>query len=177
MVFVIFGVSGAGKTTVGKLLADRLGCEFLDADDYHSVGNIEKMQRGVALDDADREGWLSALRMRISEVLSEDQTCVLACSALKAAYRKRLAVSGAVKFVYLRGGFDLIETRLSKRSGHFMPASLLKSQFEILEEPDSEEWTFDAGHSPEMIIELLMMKMDGDAGDEEGDTGDVTRDK
>ena len=72
MVFVIFGVSGAGKTTVGKLLADRLGCEFLDADDYHSVGNIEKMQRRVALDDADREGWLSALRARISEVLNEE---------------------------------------------------------------------------------------------------------
>ncbi len=132
-VLIVMGVSGAGKTTLGKALARRLGLPFFDADDYHPQDNVEKMARGIPLDDSDRAPWLERLHSLIVERLGS-RGAVLACSALKQSYRDRLADGDArVVFVYLDGSFDLILQRLQQRSGHFMKASLLRSQFEALE--------------------------------------------
>ena len=129
------GVSGSGKTTLGRALAARLGLPFADADDYHPETNLAKMARGEPLDDRDRAPWLA----RLADLLREHarQTgLVLACSALKRAYREQLRSAGApVTFIYLEGSFEVIEARLDRRSGHFMPARLLRSQFDALEAP------------------------------------------
>ena len=109
MIVIVFGVSGAGKTTIGKLLAQKLGWRFYEADDFHSQANIEKMHRGVPLTDADRWPWLESLRQLIERSLEASENAVLACSALKRAYRERLRVSDEVKFVFLRGDYALIE--------------------------------------------------------------------
>lgn len=128
------GVVGAGKTTVGLLLAQRLGWQFADADDFHSPENKNKISHGVALTDADRAPWLAALRRAIEQWNAEGQNVVLACSALKRAYRDQLQ-AGNVKFVYLKGDYDLIAARLRSRHGHFANESILKSQLADLEEP------------------------------------------
>lgn len=129
------GVSGSGKTTLGKALAARLGLPFADADDYHPLANLAKMARGEPLDDQDRAPWLA----RLADLLREHarQTgLVLACSALKRAYREQLRSTGVpVVFVHLEGSFEVIEGRLDRRAGHFMPARLLRSQFDALEAP------------------------------------------
>ncbi len=131
------GVCGSGKTTIGEALAARLGWPFLDADAFHPPANVEKMREGRALDDDDRKPWLD----RLVEVLSShlaDRGAVLACSALKGRYRDRLreaGPAGAVQFVYLAGDFDTIAARLAARQHHYMPASLLESQFAALEVP------------------------------------------
>lgn len=135
MIIILMGVTGSGKTTVGKLLAAELGWSYYDADDFHSPANIEKMRRGVALDDADRQPWLETLRNLVRDCLEQKENCILACSALKQSYRDYLLLSDEVRLVYLRGNYDLIERRLSDRSGHYMNPKLLRSQFEILEEP------------------------------------------
>lgn len=133
---VVMGVAGSGKTTIGRLLAARLGWPFYDADDYHPPANIAKMSAGQPLDDADRAGWLAALAGLIAGGLAHGERGVLACSALKRAYRAALRVDEQrVRFVYLRGDFGAIQARLLAREGHFMPAALLRSQFEALEEP------------------------------------------
>ncbi|MGI9174171.1 MAG: gluconokinase [Rhodothermales bacterium] len=136
-VVVVMGVSGSGKTTIGEQLADVLGWPFYDADDFHPAVNVEKMGRGEALTDADRMPWLRALRDLIARCLEERTSAVLACSALKAFYREVLTEGGgeAVVFVYLSGTRELIEARLAARHGHFFDASLLESQFAVLEEP------------------------------------------
>lgn len=162
MVIVIFGVSGAGKTTVGRLLAERVGWKFFDADDFHPPENKDKMSRGIPLNDDDRKGWLDALRAEISETLSDGTDAVLACSALKKSYREKLSVSGEVKFVYLKGSFEQISDRISRREDHFMNPGLLQSQFDTLEEPDSDDWTFDVAGSPEEIAEKIFEKVTGD---------------
>lgn len=128
------GVVGAGKTTVGSLLAARLGWEFTDADDFHPPENIRKISQGIGLTDADRAPWLAALRDAILRWHAEGKNVVLACSALKHSYRGELRVSG-VQFVYLKGNFELIQQRLRTRHGHFASDSILKTQFEDLEEP------------------------------------------
>lgn len=136
------GVSGCGKTTVGRELADRLGCEFLDADDFHPPENVAKMRSGTPLTDDDRSGWLGRLRLEIELRLARGTTAVLACSALRASYRARLRRPGEpVHLAYLRGDFDTIAARLGARAGHYMPASLLRSQFATLEEPGPEAIT------------------------------------
>lgn len=136
MIVIVMGVSGAGKTTIGKRLATELGWAFYDGDDFHPPANVAKMRRGVPLDDEDRAAWLAALRALIETQLREGRSAVLACSALKHVYRERLqAEARHVRFVYLKGDFDLIAQRLQKRRGHFMPPQLLRSQFEALEEP------------------------------------------
>ena len=136
LVVILMGVSGAGKTTVGKLLAKDLGWKFYDSDYFHPQTNIDKMQRGVALTDEDRSLWLARLRTLISERLQTNQPAVIACSALKYAYRRQLTVDAdAVRFMYLRGTYEQVCQRLKKREDHFMPVELLKSQFAILEEP------------------------------------------
>ncbi|HEY6723687.1 MAG TPA: gluconokinase [Polyangiaceae bacterium] len=133
---VVMGVAGSGKTTLARALAERLGLPFADADDYHPPANIAKMARGEPLDDADRAPWLA----RLAELLGDHAGrtgLVLACSALKRAYRQRLRGSHtSVTFVYLEGTFELIGQRLSGRSGHFMTARMLRSQFDALEAPD-----------------------------------------
>ena len=152
-VAVVMGVSGSGKTTIGEHLADVLGWPFYDADDFHPAANVEKMGRGEALTDADRMPWLHALRDLIARCLEERTSAVLACSALKASYREILVEGGgeAVVFVYLSGTQELIEARLAARHGHFFDASLLESQFAVLEEPEDAIVVEIAGE-PEALV-------------------------
>jgi gluconokinase len=135
MIIVLMGVTGVGKTTVGQALARDLHWRFADADDYHSAANIAKMHAGIPLTDEDRAPWLQALHDAIVGWLARQENLVLACSALKAAYRERLIVSPEVKLVYLRGSMEVIAARLASRQGHYMDPHLLHSQFDTLEEP------------------------------------------
>lgn len=161
MVIIIFGVSGAGKTTVGKLLARELSWRFIEADDFHSAANIEKMRNGRPLTDEDRWPWLDCLRKQIEQLLSAGENIVLACSALKRAYRDDLRVGDEIKFVFLRGESALVETQLRSRRGHFMNAALLQSQFDDLEEPQPDEnvLTIELGRTPEEIVERIEAKL------------------
>ena len=135
MTVVIMGVCGCGKTTIGRALADELGWVFLDADEYHPESNVAKMAAGVALTDDDRWPWLDRLSRELRALHAGGRHAILACSALRQAYRDRLATAGDVKWVYLKGDLATIEPRLASRRGHFMPPSLLASQFAALEEP------------------------------------------
>src|SRR5271168_371758 len=136
MIVVLMGVSGVGKTTIGRKLAGALRCGFSDADEFHSPANIEKMKSGVALGDADRAPWLRSMRAAIERWERQGVSHVLACSALKERYRWVLAPDDPnVTFVYLRGSFELLSQRLSHRKSHFFNPTLLASQFEALEEP------------------------------------------
>jgi gluconokinase len=154
MVIVVMGVTGVGKTTVGRLVALDLGWAFLDADDFHSAANVTKMRSGTPLTDADREPWLAALRAEIDGRLQRGEPAVLACSALKQSYRDRLNASEAVRFVHLRGDPALIRERLMARSGHYMDPGLLASQFAALEEPESV-LVVDVAGSPRDIASRL----------------------
>jgi len=155
MVVILMGVSGAGKTTIGQLLARDLGWPFYDGDDFHPQANIDKMRQGIALTDDDRDSWLAALQRLIRELLRESRSAVIACSALKRSYRDRL-LSGEhnVRLVYLKGDYDLIRKRLQKRQSHFMKADLLASQFETLEEPEGA-LTVDIAQEPGAIVGLI----------------------
>jgi gluconokinase len=136
MVVILMGVSGAGKTTIGRLLAHTLGWRFLEGDDFHPPANVAKMHAGVPLTDEDRAPWLETLRGVLAEAVARGENVVLACSALRERYRQVLSVDPAqVRWVYLQGAPALIAKRLAARRGHFMPASLLDSQFNVLEEP------------------------------------------
>jgi gluconokinase len=137
MVIVLMGVSGSGKTTVGRLLAAGLGWPFADADDFHPPANVEKMRAGVPLTDADRGPWLAALRDRVDAAAAAGENLVLACSDLKHAYQEYLEhdFPRDVRYVYLHGSEELIRERLAARTGHFMNPALLGSQFEALEPP------------------------------------------
>lgn len=134
------GVSGCGKTTVASLLARRLGWEFAEADTFHSLANVEKMRSGIPLNDDDRWPWLDAIAAYIDNARSRHGHCVVACSALRRAYRQRLAGGhDDLRFVYLKGDYDTIASRMAGRSGHYMPPTLLRSQFDTLEEPGDAE--------------------------------------
>jgi len=161
VIVIVFGVSGAGKTTIGKLLAEELGWRFYEADDFHPRPNIEKMRSGLPLADEDRWPWLNLLREQITRSLTAKENAVLACSALKRAYRGRLRVSDDVKFVFLRGNYVLIERQLRRRRGHFMNPALLQSQFADLEEPEPDEdaITIELGRSPEELVEQIKAKL------------------
>ena len=126
MVIIVFGLSGAGKTTIGKLLARDLRWRFIEADDFHPAANIEKMRSGHPLTDNDRWPWLEQLRQQIERSLCARENAVLACSALKRAYRDRLHVSDEIKFVFLRGDYALVQKQLRSRHGHFINAAFIK---------------------------------------------------
>jgi gluconokinase len=160
VVVIIFGVAGAGKTTLGKLLARKLGWAFYEADDSHSPANVEKMRAGIPLTDEDRWPWLESLRELVKR-LDPKEDAVLACSALKHAYRRFLRVNDQVKFVYLRGDYPLIANQLRKRKGHFMNSGLLKSQFADLEEPRAAEGilTVNLGRTPRELVQEITTRL------------------
>ena len=152
------GVSGSGKTTVAARLAQRLRREFVEADTFHSPANVEKMRNAVALTDEDRWPWLDAIAKRIDAARQAGRPLVVACSALRRAYRERLAgTQGDVRFVYLKGCHATIAGRMAGRTGHYMPPSLLKSQFDTLEEPapDENAVVLSVEHPPEKLVESL----------------------
>ena len=154
-IVVVMGVSGCGKTTLGKLLAQRLGCEFIEGDDFHPAANVAKMASGKPLGDADRLPWLEALNAK----LKERQKAVLACSALKQSYREILLRDvPASALVYLHGPFELLQARLKARQHRYMPASLLASQFATLE-PPREAIAVDVGASVEACLEAIEARL------------------
>ncbi|AOK28741.1 gluconate kinase [Burkholderia singularis] len=140
MILIAMGVSGAGKTRIGELLAQRLSCTFTDGDAFHSAANKDKMHHGIPLTDEDRWPWLAAIRAAIEEKQRDGQTAVFTCSSLKRAYRDILRGGDRdVRFVYLKGSFDVLRERLKVRTGHFFDPSLLQSQLDTLEEPGPDE--------------------------------------
>lgn len=155
MVIILMGVSGSGKTTIGQLLAQELEWPFYDGDDFHPQANIDKMHQGISLTDEDRVPWLSALQTLIQDCLRAGASAVVACSALKRAYRDQLqAGTTGIQFVHLKGTFNLIHQRLQQRHGHFMDTNLLQSQFATLEESDDMR-TVDVAHSPQVIVQQI----------------------
>ncbi|WP_017739839.1 gluconokinase [Scytonema hofmannii] len=157
MIIIIMGVSGVGKTTIGKLLAESLQWEFSDADNFHSVENVEKMRGGIPLSDAERKPWLQDLQTAIKHWLQENKNMVLACSALKDSYRQFLVLdSDRTKLVYLRGSYQLIQQRLHERQNHYMSEKLLSTQFETLEEP-SDAIYIDVAEPPLVIVQNIRM--------------------
>ena len=145
------GPAGSGKTTIGELLASQLGWSFVDGDTFHSPANIEKMSRGVPLDDSDRVPWLNSIREAMLRGDALRQNIVLTCSALKRSYRDLLRINSNVKLVYLKGTYDLLRERLRSRKGHYATEQLLASQFADLEEP-ADAITIDVARSPEEIV-------------------------
>ncbi|UCM91336.1 gluconokinase [Streptomyces marincola] len=161
---VVMGVSGVGKTTVARALADRLGLPFAEADDFHSPANVAKMSSGVPLDDADREPWLASLRAWLGERERRGTGGVMTCSALKRSYRETLRADAAgTFFLHLVGSRELIQERVGGRSGHFMPAELLDSQFAELEPLAAEEngAELDVGPPPDVLVERAVALLDG----------------
>ena len=154
MIIVVMGVTGSGKTTIGDLLAQRLGWEFADADDFHSAANKEKMHKGIPLTDADRLPWLTAIHDQITKWLALKQNVVLACSALKQSYRQLLWSGPEVRLVYLKGSYELIAERLRARKGHFADEHILAGQFRDLQEP-SDAITVSIDASPEEIVDEI----------------------
>ena len=156
LVFIVMGVSGSGKTTVGQELAQRLGWTFYDADNFHPKENVAKMSSGTPLTDKDREPWLEALNELISKNLEQKKSLVLACSALKEKYRQHLARGHEeqTKFVYLEGDFETIYSRMLSRQ-HFMKPAMLQSQFDTLEEP-SNAIVVDVRQPEDAVIEDIL---------------------
>ncbi|WP_225974452.1 gluconokinase [Arachidicoccus ginsenosidivorans] len=137
---IVMGVSGCGKSTIAKAIVGRTGAVFLEGDDFHSKENIAKMHSGHPLNDQDRAGWLAAIHDKILELTGAGKEVIVSCSALKKSYRDRLRDPRyPILFIYLKGSFSLIHSWMVARKGHFMPAKLLKSQFDTLEEPDATE--------------------------------------
>ena len=159
MVYIVMGVSGSGKSTIGSLLAKKLDLPFYDADDYHPPQNINKMNNGIPLTDEDRQPWLRELAKQIIN-WNNANGAILACSALKRAYRKTLEgdKSDNIRFIYLKGTKSEILNRLRNRSNHYMPPSLLDSQFKALEEP-TDALTVSISASPQQIVSEILMKL------------------
>jgi gluconokinase len=159
------GVSGCGKTTVGRALANALGCPFIDGDDFHPPENVAKMAAGTPLSDDDRKPWLERLHGLLLHFARRDETIVLACSALRRSYREmlRAGVEG-IRLFHLKGDIDLIRARMQARPGHYMKPGLLQSQFETLESPGPEEaTTLDITGPVEAIVQRVLNEI-GDAG-------------
>jgi len=159
-VIIVMGVSGCGKSTVGKALAERLGRQFFDADDFHPVESLEKMREGIPLNDADREPWLQKLNQLIQDSVRNGEKLVLACSALKDAHRQTLA-AGEIHpvFIYLRGSYEEILARMESRSSHFMPLSLLRSQFDALQEP-ADAWVFESNRPVDETVDAILTRLE-----------------
>ena len=155
------GVAGAGKTTIGQLLAQRLGWTFHDADDFHPPANVAKMRAGIPLTDEDRVPWLAQLNELAKSANNAGHRIIIGCSALKARYREQLAAGvEGMRFVYLQGSQDLIARRMAARRGHFMPPGLLDSQFAALEEP-TDAIVVSIEQAPEAIVEEIVRAMEG----------------
>lgn len=167
MILIVMGVSGAGKTRIGELLAQRLVCSFVDGDDFHSAANKEKMARGIPLTDEDRWPWLAAIRAAIEAKVQAGLSLIVGCSALKRAYRDVLRGGaqgdGVVRFIYLKGSFEVLHERLATRGRHFFNPALLQSQLDTLEEPDEDEAiTISIELSPEQIVDEVVSKLPSD---------------
>jgi gluconokinase len=158
MIVIVMGVVGAGKTTIGRLLAEQLVWDFADADDFHPLSNVEKIRHGIALSDEDRKPWLEALRQAIIHWIAEGRNVVLACSALKRSYRQQIQIGPEVRFVYLKGNADLIAERLRARHGHFADAQILDSQLADLEEPEAAV-TVDIATRPQQIVDEIRKQL------------------
>ena len=154
--YVIMGVSGSGKSSLGKALADHLGWDFYDADDVHPPANVAKMSSGIPLTDEDRAPWLASLHDLIESCLREDRPGVLACSALKERYRQTLLSGNAgVQLVYLKGSYELMRSRMVHRPGHYMKVNMLQSQFDALEEPQNA-LTVDAARPLDELVSQIL---------------------
>jgi gluconokinase len=159
MVVIIMGAAGAGKTTIGRLVAEQLGCPFLDADAFHPASNVAKMHHGVPLTDADRWPWLDATAAALRDLEARGTSAVLACSALKEIYRARLSAGlRDVRVVYLKADAALLRSRVQARRGHFMPGALVESQLADLEEPDTAI-TIDASEKPDTIVRTIVSRL------------------
>jgi len=160
-VYVVMGITGSGKSTIGAALARALGVDFVEGDDFHPPENVRRMASGIPLTDDDRAGWLRALAIRIREAADAGTGLVLTCSALKRSYRDVLrAAAPDLRFVFLDGSRALVAERLAGRRGHFMPASLLDSQLATLEAPaaDEQAWTCDISQPPREIVDDLLAR-------------------
>lgn len=158
----VMGVSGAGKTLVGTLLAGALGVAFLEGDDLHPAENVRRMAQGIPLTDDDRRGWLAGIASRLAEARRTDTGLVVACSALKGAYRDVLRRADPdIRFVHLTGDPALIARRLSQRVGHYMPATLLGSQLATLEipSPNEDAWILDLADSPDSLVSQIVARL------------------
>lgn len=155
MIIILMGVSGSGKTTIGKLLSKKLNWEFIEGDDFHPKKNKENMKNGIPLTDSARKPWLLSLRKFITKTLEENENVVLSSSALKKSYRKILKVNEKVKFVYLKGNFKMINERIKNRKNHFFKTDLLQSQFNDLEEPENC-LTVDIENDPKFIVDKII---------------------
>jgi gluconokinase len=158
MIVVVMGVAGSGKTTIGTMLADALGCPFLEGDALHPAANVEKMSRGIPLTDADRVPWLAAIHERLVSALEKGQCLVVACSALKQQYRDFLSQGTNITWVYLKGSPGLIAGRVQHRREHYMKAGMLPSQFADLEEP-RDALAVDISPPPEVIVQQLLPRL------------------
>ncbi|CAG9172873.1 gluconokinase [Cupriavidus respiraculi] len=164
MIYIVMGVSGSGKTTVGGLLAQRLHCGFRDADEFHSDANKAKMHAGIALTDEDRWPWLDAMREAIDDARAQGRPHVFTCSALRQVYRDRLTPpDGGVTFVYMKGDAKTIAARLSERSEHFFNPALLQSQFDTLEEP-RDAVVLDIRQPPERLVDQILAEAPPETG-------------
>ena len=159
MILVLFGVSGSGKTTIGRLLAQELDWNFYDADDFHPTSNVEKMRQGLPLAEADRWPWLERLRELLTQGIARKEELILACSALKEEYRKYLHINDEIKWIFLKGEYQLIADRIQDRRGHFMNPNLLRDQFEVLEEPRGNAVVIDIAADPTTIVERIRNKL------------------
>ncbi|BAU64057.1 carbohydrate kinase, thermoresistant glucokinase [Stanieria sp. NIES-3757] len=157
MFCIIMGVAGSGKSTVGKLLSQRLGWQFYDADDFHPPENLAKMSLGLPLSDRDREPWLDRLKQLIEQTINQGNSAILACSALKSSYRHFLTQNqkNDICWIYLRGDYELILTRIQQRQKHFFKEEILRSQFANLEEP-TEALIIDVSMSPDAIVNTIL---------------------
>ncbi|MDQ7976549.1 gluconokinase [Paraburkholderia sp. SARCC-3016] len=161
MILIAMGVSGAGKTRIGELLAERLHCDFTDGDAFHSAANKEKMHQGIPLTDEDRWPWLKTIRAAIEAKQNANETAVFTCSSLKRSYRDILRAGDKdVCFVYLKGTREVLQERLTTRTGHFFDPSLLQSQLETLEEPGEDEAiTVSIDLTPAQIVDEVLDRL------------------